>query len=270
MAAIFRAFAALTLRAAKEDYPLLLHIPHSLVSIARYRRWRSHQGLPPCWLYDAIVSLLTHSQGGGITAFSLLQGNVPWHYFACRSDYVQVHFASYIAVYWSPVDIVYKYLANADNLFRWFCEGCDALDIAAGLCGLIDISQSKYPTNYLLPVLVGITYFNSGQVYRTLDQRSRGDTKVSSFLTAPGTAVVKGALISQIYLLLGHRFRSGRHRDSAIVAVASLYVGLTLLETCYGFDGFAEIHAAVKPVLQGLRDTLKLGPADGRHHSKMD
>lgn len=118
---VYNVMADLALATADTGYPLAVHIPHSLISVANYRQWRTQNGLPSQWLYDMCVSLFTNSQGGGISCKTVLTGNFPLHFLASRWDYVWVQVLSYVANYWSPYDIVNKMLVQPRNPLRLFC-----------------------------------------------------------------------------------------------------------------------------------------------------
>eukprot|EP00930_Biecheleria_cincta_P083400 TRINITY_DN72984_c0_g1_i1.p1 TRINITY_DN72984_c0_g1~~TRINITY_DN72984_c0_g1_i1.p1 ORF type:complete len:265 (-),score=24.02 TRINITY_DN72984_c0_g1_i1:217-1011(-) len=260
MATLFRTIGDLALRNADTDYPLEVHIPHSLISIANYRQWREREGLQSRWLYDLVVSILTHSQGGGIGCKAAIEGHLPVHYLVSRWDYAHVHFFSYLAAYWSPGDVIFRNLSQPRNPLRLLCLSMDSLDAISTLAGVLDAVRRRYPANKLAPVMVGVILFQSGSFWRLLDERSRGKS-TESFLTAPGSGVSRGIAMALLYWYVGHGFAGGRHRNRALLALTTCYILLDMLQDICGFDAFAKVHKPALASLSALRDICHLGPS---------
>ncbi|CAE7601607.1 luxQ, partial [Symbiodinium microadriaticum] len=132
---------ALVERAAFQEYLLIVHLPHSLVSVARYRDWQDSTSLPRRWLFDLIVSLFTHSMGGGISCKAslggnkvLLEGHLPPHYLAARWDFCWVHMLTYALTYFSPADIVFRAMSGRRSPLRLMCVVADSFDAVTTLC----------------------------------------------------------------------------------------------------------------------------------------
>jgi len=275
MGALGKAVWDLTLRAVDDDYPLLVHVPHSLISICRYRQWREEEKSEPrqfgeeekCeprqWLYDMFASCFTHSQGGDVSANMLLEGEFPLHGFARSADYVHVQVLSYLLNYWSPGDCVYRTLATPRHPVRLFCVAFDAFDIVAGLCGLVDTSRKKFPRNKLLPFMVSGVLFQAESFFRYLDRRARGK-QVKSFLAEPGSDMTRATSLALLYWYFGYGFQNGRFRNRAVVAICLLYTALEVVEDVCDVDGFEYVHKPVLSLLIALRKILHLGPAKCR------
>ncbi|CAK0835723.1 unnamed protein product, partial [Prorocentrum cordatum] len=122
-----RAARDLILRATDVDYPLAVH-----------------------WLYDLVVSFYSHSQGGGAGAKALLEGTSIVSYIA-RSDYTCCQVLAWLAVYWSPFDVVYRALATPRHPARLACVSMDALDAITTACAMVDKAAGVHPRNALLP-----------------------------------------------------------------------------------------------------------------------
>jgi len=253
------AFGALALRAVDEGYPLIVHIPHSLFSVAKYRQWRASEGLPQQWLYDMFVSMYTHSQGGGVASQMLLLGDNPVHYLAKRWDYLWVQVLSYLANYWSPGDIVGRTLGSHRNPLRLFCLSMDSFDAITTVCGLADAARGKYPDNKLLPTLQAIVLFNGGGFWKLLDARARGQSG-KSFLANPGQGITRAVFWSLLYQFFGYHFQQGKHRNKAVVHLTAMFVAMDLIEDQFSVDLFAHVHKPVVAAFSGLRQILCLGP----------
>jgi hypothetical protein len=260
MAQALKMIGDLALETADRGYPLIVHIPHSLISVATYRQWREKEGVAPEWLYDMCVSMFTHSQGGGIGIKTVLMGQFPLSYLASRWDFVWVQVLSYLANYWSPFDVVNRILVQPKNPLRLFCVTMDATDAFGSMCGLIDYARKTFPENKLLPAMVGVILFSTGQFIRSLDSRSRG-LPGKSFLATPSfPGVPLGIVFSSLYQYFGYEYQQGKHRDKALKSLTLLFVTYKLLDDALGFDAFARIHEPVVAFLQVLRRVLKLGP----------
>eukprot|EP00931_Biecheleriopsis_adriatica_P055777 TRINITY_DN33048_c0_g1_i1.p1 TRINITY_DN33048_c0_g1~~TRINITY_DN33048_c0_g1_i1.p1 ORF type:complete len:311 (-),score=41.76 TRINITY_DN33048_c0_g1_i1:156-1022(-) len=271
MAFPLKAFADLAVYAADEGYPLSVHIPHSLISICRYRDWRMQEGEPQQWLYDLVVSIFTHSQGGGIGCKVLLEGNAPHVYLAKRWDYTWVHAFSYLLTYWSPYDVVFQTMRKPRHPLRLICFVADSFDAITTLAGLVDAARSKFPSNKLLPAMLGVVLTSSGAFCRGLDARSR-EKQQKLPLAAPTTGMTRGVLWAIMYWYLGHGFLQGRHRNRVLATLTFLWISLDLLEDASGFDAHAHIQRYLGVFLGALRSRLKLGPKelhDGNSQRKM-
>jgi len=263
-----QAFWDLTLRATDESYPLVVHIPHSLVSVANYRNWRTSEGVPAQWLYDMVASCFFHSQGGGILTKCMLEGKSPLHDFATNTDYVWVQVLAYVANYWSPFDIVHRALAQPRNPCRMICIAFDAFDAITATFGAVDSCRSAFPAGKLLPIMAGITMFNGGAFWRHLDLLSRGKQS-KTFLAAPGAGVTKGAVWTALYWFSAYGYQGGTHRNRSLVLLTALFCILELIEDYFDFDplGWDNAHSPLLTLLGKLRKTFKLGPQTAGHHA---
>lgn len=261
----------LVLRATDEDYPRVIHVPHALISVAHYRKWRQEEGEPHQWLYDALVSCFASSQGGGINSKAMLEGLNPVYYFARNAEYVHVQVVAYLLNYWSPGDVVYKIMTNPRNPLRLCSLVMDALDTITTLCGLTDGARKAFPENKLLPFMVGMALFKGGAFYKYLDGRSRGK-QAKGILTDPGSAVTRSVVLVSLYWYFGRGFQGGRHRNVVLVYLCVLYTLLELMEDMLDFDAFDQVHKPLMRFLAAFRKTLNLGPAvsTGMSAAKLD
>eukprot|EP00928_Gymnodinium_smaydae_P044877 TRINITY_DN29952_c0_g1_i1.p1 TRINITY_DN29952_c0_g1~~TRINITY_DN29952_c0_g1_i1.p1 ORF type:complete len:300 (-),score=41.68 TRINITY_DN29952_c0_g1_i1:2-856(-) len=261
MASLFSLVGDLALENADRGYPLSMHIPHSLISVARYRQWRDQEGLQRQWLYDLVASIFTHSQGGGIACKMLLQGKLPQFYLAERWDYCWVHCLAYLATYWSPRDIIYKKIAQPHHPLRLFCFGMDSLDAISSLFGLVDAARSTFPRHLLLPAMMGAVLTSSGAFCRGLDARSRGE-RVPSPLAAPSNGMARGAAWALLYWYLSRGFRGGKHRNKALVGLTWLWIVLDYAEDFCGFDAHELVLRPLAMLVVRASRALSLGPHD--------
>lgn len=262
MAQALKMIGDLALETADKGYPLIVHIPHSLISVATYRQWREKEGVAPQWLFDMFVSMFTHSQGGGVGVKTVLTGQFPLHYLASRWDYVWVQVFSYVVNYWSPFDVVNRMLVQPKNPLRLFCVTMDATDAFGSMCGLIDYARKTFPENKLLPSMVAVILFSTGQFVRSLDSRTRG-LSAKSFLATPSfPGISLGLLFSSLYQYFGYEYQGGKHRNKALTSLTLLFVLYKLLDDAFGFDALAHLHEGgpVVAILKVLRSVFKLGP----------
>lgn len=256
----FRSFRDLVLTATDKDYPALVHLPHSIISVARYRRWRLEEGEPAAWLYDFFVSFFSHSQGGGAGCKALIEGRLLTSYI-CRWDYTHFHFLAFLLSYWSPCDIVYRAMMQPRHPARLFCVAFDALDGITTTCAMVDNAVELHPRNKFLPAVMGIVLYNTGALVRWLDEKARGKSS-KVFLAEPGSGVARGVVLAALYLYFGRMLKGGKSRNFVLVLMSMLEVVLEVCEDAWDFDAFAALHgpaaAALKP-LQSLALLLRLG-----------
>jgi len=245
-------------KAADEEYPGWVHIPHSFFALAGYRTWRQHLGEPNLWLYDIVLSFFSHSQGSGAWCTSILEGKSLWSYCA-RYDYSHYHFLVYLATYWSPRDIVYRWMTTPWHPLKLFCTFIEGIDGVTTTAGLVDDACKSQKANKLLPIIAGIALYNTGGFFRHLDCLSRGE-KSSTFLSKPGGDVTRGVLVGLVYWFFGHIYQQGRQRRRALVALTILESLLEVLEDMYDFDAYEKLHLPGLAVLRWLRKHLALGP----------
>lgn len=253
----------LVIRATDEDYPLVVHAPHSVLSVARYRQWRESEGEPQLWLYDMLVSCFTHSQGGGISAKALVNGTTLVHNFGTGSQYLPVQALAYILAYWSPGDIVYRSLTTPRHPARMFCVSMDALDTVTTACGLVDTCRSSFPQNRLIPLMATAVLFNSGSVFRYLDAKGRGK-QAKVCWAEPGSDLTRALVVGIMYYYVGRGFRRGAFRNRALVAISLSYTILEMLEDWFDFDAFEQAHKPTLSLLRVLRRIFRLGPQPAR------
>jgi len=243
----------LILRATDEDYPDIVHLPHTLAAIASYRSWRKEEGQPVNWFYDLVVSYWSHSQGGGCVGKGYLVGFQNMSLLT-NPKHLKFHLIGYLLTYWSPRNIVYRTVNQPLNPARLFCVAMDSLDASTTACGLIDVGRKMHPKNNLLPYVTAILLMQSGAAVRWLDAKCRGK-EVKSFLANPGSGVTKSALLALLWWHLG----VGQKRNRVLVLLNVIWIGLDLIQDASGCDAFAHVHKPVVPVLQALERSLCLG-----------
>lgn len=258
------------LRCADKDYPRRIHLPHALISLTQYRQWREAEKEPTKLLFDLVASYWCSSQGGGAAAIALLDGQFPLGYVA-RKDHMQFHFLAYLAVYWSPRDVLYRILARPSAPLRLWCVGCSALDCITALCGCVDRGVTLYPENKLMPMAVGLLVYNSGAFIRWLEARGRHREKgqpLEHFMAAPTSAVTRGLFYAFVYWLFGHVFQRGRQRNRLVLGLSLVETSIQVLEDALGLDAFAPLHAAALAGVVAARRVGRLGVGPAEEETK--
>jgi len=255
---MLKAVSDALIKATDEDYPAIIHIPHSFISMTNYREWREEEGQPRQWFFDLVMSFFSHSQGSGAMCTSLITGKTLESY-GIRPDYSHYHFIVYLLTYWSPRDIVYRTMSTPRHPLRLFCIVADALDGVTTVGCVVDSSVAAQPGNKLLPVLGCILLYAGSQIFRHLDYIRRGVPTVS-FLARPSSDVTRGALLGFVYWFFGHIFQKGRQRNRVLVALCLVESVVELLEDMYDFDAYQKLHLPGRAVLQCLRKRFSLGP----------
>lgn len=243
---------------ADEDYPAIIHIPHSFISMANYREWREEERQPRQWLFDLVMSFFSHSQGSGAMCTSLISGKT-LESFGIRPDYSHYHFIVYLLTYWSPRDIVYRIMSTPRHPLRLFCIFADALDGVSTVGAVVDSAIAAQPGNKLLPVLGCIILYAGSQIFRHLDYLRRGVPSVS-FLACASSDVTRGALLGSLYYFFGHMFQRGRQRNRVLISLCVIESVVELLEDIYDFDAYERLHLPGLAMLQYLRKAFSLGP----------
>lgn len=256
--AIGGAVGKFLISATDDAYHPMIHIGHALISIARYRAWRIEEAQPMQWLLDLVLPFFSHSMGGGVGTGMLIEGKSPLMLITLR-DFMYYHFFSYLAVYWSPRDIVYRTLLRRGHPIRVFCTAMDALDGITTCIGRTDLCMKVHPNNRLMPVVSGVVLYNTGSIVKWLDQKARGK-ECKTFLAEPGSGVSRGVVLALAYYLFGRVLRRARYRNEALVAVCLFEAALEIAEDTLGFDAFERAHVPVQRFLSVLRDRCQLGP----------
>jgi len=254
------AFSDLVLRSTDKEYPLEVHVPHALISVTRYRIWRAAEKEPRQWFFDLLVSFYSHSQGGGAGAVALIDSKSILAYIT-RPDLTHYHLIAWLAVYWSPFDVVFRTIKLSRHPLRLFCVAMDALDAITSTCGLVDKARKMNPKNMFLPAMVGVLLYNSGAFFRWCDERSRG-LPSKTFLAQPNSGVARGALLATIYCWLGRVWRGGKHRNSILVAISLLEVSAQVIEDAMNINLLSWAHKPLFLLLGSMQRRLHLGPAE--------
>lgn len=256
MAGLWQWWYDLILAAADKGYPDVIHLPHSLISVANFRQWRRAEGEPDQWLYDLVASFWCHSQGGGCMSKGTLLGH---HTIGIITNdkYLLFHALAYVASYWSPRDVVYRMLLQPRHPLRLICVTLDSLDAHTTAIALVDHARKAHPANPLLPYLASVLLYHGGSLFRWADTRLRGKP-AKTFLSAPGTGMTKAVVVA--FLWLRTRAEGGLARDRAMVAICTAMTCLDLLEEVFGFrNPLEDVHRPAAAFLQILRRSLSLG-----------
>lgn len=249
----------LILQAVDEDYPDFIHLPHTLISTASYRRWRNKEGQPSQWLYDLVMSYWTHSQGGGAVCKGWLMGmnQMSW---LTNPKHLSFHALGYLLIYWSPRNFIDRMVGTPRHPLRLCCVALDGLDAATTTCALIDAGRKLHPKNNVLPYIMGVLCYQTGAIVRWAEARLRGKD-MKCILAAPGSGVTKGVVIAFLWGLLRN---SGPQRNRNLVALTTLAMFLDVIEDAFGFDAYANVHKPIVPVLQALQKSLSLGESKSK------
>eukprot|EP00439_Symbiodinium_sp_Y106_P075700 s388_g15.t1 len=190
-----------------------------------YRDWQDSTSLPRRWLFDLIVSLFTHSMGGGISCKALLEGHLPHHYLAARWDFCWVHTLMYCLTYFSPGDIVFRAMNGRRSPLRLLCVVADSFDAVTTLCGVVAAGYKRFPLNHLLPAMLGAVLFSGGSFFRCLVTQSWAEMPI----VAPTAVMARGAIAATLFWWFGLVLHKGKWRSQALMTLTWLWIGLDLL-----------------------------------------
>lgn len=162
-----------TLRALVEAtnscYPQSVHLGHDLISIAE---WRGHRGDQSENLHNLLASFFCFGNGGSIAVDLLLEGG-PWQMFK-HNSVAKYWLLSFLAVYKTPGDIIYKMLMTPRHPIRLVAHSLDAIDSVTSVCGIMEKGAQLFPGNPLAPFMAGIVMQRGGAMFRYIEERGRG------------------------------------------------------------------------------------------------
>lgn len=248
-------FGEFILRCVDVDYPRRVHILHAIYAVADYRKWRSSEGEPTQLLYDMVASYFCCSQGGGTLVATLVDGIVPLRYIL-NKDHALAHLVAYLCVYWGPKDAVFRLVQNPKSLGSLLCKFMDSLDLAAGLCGMIDAGVKKHPGNPFVPVFIGNMLYNSGSLYRWLDTRMRGKP-AKIFIAQPGSGVTRATFLSLLYWYAAYSQKRRDHRDYYLKLIVIFEITVQMAEAILDFDAYEAIHQQLCDTLVDVRASVR-------------
>ena len=84
-------------------------------------------------------------------------------------------FLTYIAVYWSPFDIVYRIMSWHRNPIRIVMRALESIDIMTTMTARVDKAMIYHPISRAAPFLAGFITWVTGSLFRTLEYRGRTD-----------------------------------------------------------------------------------------------
>ena len=87
-------------------------------------------------------------------------------------------FLCYIAVYWSPFDIVYRILSWHRNPIRIVVRALESIDVVTTCTARVDKAMIYHPISRAAPFLAGFITWVTGSLFRTLEYRGRGDEQI--------------------------------------------------------------------------------------------
>jgi|EP01046_Picozoa_sp_COSAG06_P055207 hypothetical protein len=94
-------------------------------------------------------------------------------------------FLCYIAVYWSPFDIVYRILSWHRNPIRIVVRALESIDVVTTCTARVDKAMIYHPISRAAPFLAGFITWVTGSLFRTLEYRGRGDEQIEPMNPPP-------------------------------------------------------------------------------------
>ena len=156
-------------------YPLAVHLGHSLFCIASFRQWRQGQTKEePSWMHNLVCSYFCFGFGGSSSADYIINSNTPMNLMSSR-DIGVYWFLCYLAVYWSPFDIVYRLIAWPKNPVRIIIRGLESIDVMTTCTARVDKAMVFLPLSRAAPFLAGFITWVTGSFFRTMEYRGRID-----------------------------------------------------------------------------------------------
>jgi len=259
-------------------YPLAVHLGHSLFCIASFRQWRQGQTKEePSWMHNLVCSYFCFGFGGSSSADYIINSSTPMNLMSSR-DIGVYWFLCYLAVYWSPFDIVYRLIAWPKNPVRIIIRGLESIDVMTTCTARVDKAMVFLPLSRAAPFLAGFITWVTGSFFRTMEYRGRIDQQIEVqdpppklWFATPGLygGVSRGIIFTLAYYWFGKLLRGGLFADRVRLWCTTIFVvAETLDELVPSFDPFAMLSALTRGLLTGLARTLWLGRYS--HAKKID
>jgi hypothetical protein len=135
-------------------YPLAVHLGHSLFCITSFRAWRTQTSpdteKPPSWMHNLIASYFCFGFGGSSSADYIIASATPAN-FMLDTRIPVYWFLSYLAVYWSPFDIVYRLIQWPRSPTRLAIRALEGIDIVTTCTNRVDKAMVYLPSSQIAP-----------------------------------------------------------------------------------------------------------------------
>ena len=174
-------------------------------------------------------------------------------------------FVCYLAVYWSPFDIVYRILSWHRNPIRIVIRALESIDIVTTCTARVDKAMVYHPISRAAPFLAGFITWVTGSLFRTLEYRGRGEEQIvpdnpppKMWFATPGAygGVSRGICITAAYYWFGKLWRKGLYEDSLRFWCTTVFVVIeTIDELIPSFDPMAVPTAIARGLLSGVGRT---------------
>ena len=174
-------------------------------------------------------------------------------------------FLCYVAVYWSPFDIVYRLLSWQRNPVRIVIRALESIDVVTTCTARVDKAMVYHARSRAAPFLAGFITWVTGSLFRTLEYRGRGDDQIvpqnpppKMWFATPGAygGVSRGICVTAAYYWFGKLWRKGLYEDRLRFWCTTVFVVIeTIDELIPSWDPMAVPTAIVRGVLNGLGRT---------------
>ena len=178
-------------------------------------------------------------------------------------------FFSYLAVYWSPFDIVYRLISCRRSPVRIVFRALESIDVMTTCTNRVDKAMLYLPLSRAAPFLAGFITWVTGSFFRTMEYRGRGDQQIVKnnpppklWFATPGAygGVSRGIIFTLTYYWAGRLWKEGLFASSVKLACTTAFVALeTLDEFAPSRDPFPAIVLCTGWILRKFACLLRLG-----------
>ena len=182
---------------ATEGYPHVICIAHCLWGCTSFRMQQDATGGTPTWLHSFVGSFFCNCFGSNAVVDVLLGtgiGIFPSKWM------LPLYTASFMAVQYSPLDLVYRSIAAPASPVRLALTYMEALDCTAAVMGAMDKAQALHPSSPWAAFLAGMMAMCAGGLTRYFEQKGRGlDGVKTPWATGDTTVFRTGVVYSFLY-----------------------------------------------------------------------
>lgn len=215
-------------------------------------------------MHNLVASYFCFGFGGSSSADYLINSGTPMNLMSSR-DIGFYWFLSYLAVYWSPFDLVYRLGQWPRSPTRIALRVMEGIDIVTTCTARVDKAILYMPGSRVAPFLAGFITWVTGSFFRTLEQRGRdGPTTAHPkfWWCTPGLygGVCRGIIFTTTYYVFGKLIRGGLYEEVVRLWCTTAFVALDVMEELVpAFDPFSVASRALSGVLTLVARLLWLG-----------
>jgi hypothetical protein len=149
-----------TIILTRTSYPYLVVIPHCIAAVAAYRKERSSS---VHYLPAFGLGFMCYGFGGSIVSDVLM--GLPVTALG-HARILPCYLLSWILVWFSPFDIVYKLSTDKRSFFYYFLNACEAVDAVTTPMGRVSRGARELKNKSLPPIMAGLLAGAAGSVIR--------------------------------------------------------------------------------------------------------